>query len=612
MNNNINGFNGQSGYPTQGNPPQGAPTQGYPNQNYQQPPVYQPPNYYAQYAQQANGYRQNGGAPYQGGYLNAKPAYSLAAEGTLGSMNIALFTIFSVIFGWICSRSLLVGQTGVGMTVMGAAFYLFYIPFITFKQKKKIPLSAWLLFIPQAAVLASFAVYSGGRNKFIGLLLSLAIVMVQTTLIAGCTEGRPFSLELLSDACATYLAYPFLNLGTTLKTVLGLNKEKTAKKKGVASKIGVGLLISIPVVIILVILLANADEMFKMWIDVIVKALNISLSRILFDIILTIITMLYVMPLVVTLRSGYHNQYEEKSHNRPIDAVIITTVLFAASLVYLVFVAVQFRYLFIGVPKELTYAEYCRRGFGELVFVIILTTAIIAAVCMLTRHNDKDKLPLYTKAALLLIAACDCVMIVSAVRRVVIYVSAYGMTVARFNASVIIAFMAICVIVTALKVMFEKLKVSAVIGSVVIVMLACYSCFNIDGFITRYNVDRYLENPSEHKMDVDYIAYNLSVAAIPELERLMDNAPDKAVSVRAKYAIAEIADDHYIFNGDDARIARWSWDRQRAVDIVDARGITRRTLDAYYNDYYSSDDYYDYYNISDDDEDIDEDYSDRI
>lgn len=540
MNNNPNGFNNQQGQ------------------------YYRPPNYYEQY-----GYS---GAPAPNGYYPQKQPYTLAAENALASMNVPLFLILSIIFGWVCSRTLWIGHMGVGMTVMGVLFYAFFLPFVLHKQHKKIPLSAWLLFLPQIAVFASFALYASPVNKICGLLISLAIVMIQTTLMAGCTEGRPFTRELLSDVCASYLAYPFLNLTQTVKAVFGIGKDKSgAKKNGVAFKILIGLLISIPVVIVLIILLCNADRMFSRWIDRVIQMLNISLGRILVDMILTAITMLYVMPLVVTLRSGYHKEYVEEPVRRPFDAIITTTVLFAVSVIYLAFVAVQFRYLFASgshLPDGYSYAEYCRRGFFELVFVTAVTTAVIAAVCMLTTHNANDKLPAYTKAALLLISACDCVMIVSAAHRLIIYVREYGMTISRFNASVIIAFVGVCTIAMALKIIFEKLKVSAVIGGTVIVLMALYSVFNVDGFIARYNINRYL-NDTTKEIDMDYIKYNLSVAAIPELDRMAEISTDPSVKEQAGYAITRIANNYALFTANSVAPANWTWDRHEAMKVIE-------------------------------------------
>lgn len=529
---------------------------------------YQPPNYYQQY-----GYTGNP-APNQ--FYPKEQPYTKAAKDALGTMNLPLFLILSMMFGWICGRTIWVGRVGIGMTVMGVLFYAFFLPFILHKQGKKIPLSAWLLFIPQIAVLMSFGLYSGFLNKLCGLPLSLAIAMIQTTLIAGCTEGQPFSKELLSDACATYLAYPFLNMTQTVKAVFAIGKDKSNDQKNkVAPKILLGLLISVPVVVVLILVLCHADEMFAIWIRKAVKILNINLGRIFIDIILTAITMLYVMPLVVTLRSGYHSKYVEEPIHRPFDAIVVTTVLFAASMIYLVFVVVQFRYLFAGsnhLPDGYTYAEYCRRGFFELVTVTAVTTVVIAAVCMLTTHNDKDRLPGYTKAALLLISACDCVMIVSAAHRLVIYVREYGMTIARFNAAVIIAFMAVCIIAMTLKIIFEKLKVSAVIGSTVIILMALYSVFNIDGFIARYNINRYL-NDTTKEIDMQYITNYLSVAAIPELNRMAEVSSDPEVKEKAGDSIVGIANNHSLFSIDNQSLAGWTWDYHEAMQIVDEMAL---------------------------------------
>lgn len=556
MNNHPNGVNQNVSQPV---PPVQTSQQPQPQpQQYYQPPSYYPPQY---------------GTPASApnGYYSKKQDYSLAAQKALESMNMPLFLILSIVFGWVCGRTIMTGHVGVGMTVMGILFYALFLPLILHRQQKKIPLSALLLFIPQIAIFASFALYSGGRNKICGLLISFIIVAVQTTLIAGCTEGRPFSRELLADVCSTYLAYPFLNLADTVKAVIHIGKSKNdGKKDGNAVKVLIGLVISIPVVIVLIVLLCRADQMFSVWVDTVIRLLNINLGRIMADILLTLIAMLYVMPLVVSLRSGYHNQYVTQPVNRPLDAIITSTVLYAASLIYLVFVAVQFRYLFASgghLPLGYTYAEYCRRGFFELVFVTAATAIVIAAVCMLTKQNEKNRLPGYTKAALLVISACGIVMTVSAAYRLIIYVREYGMTVARFNAALIIAFMAICILVMALKILFDRLKVSAVIGSALIILTAAYAIFNVDGFIAKYNVDRYLNGTSK-QMDIDYIKYNLSAAAIPELDRLAREARNANVRSEAEGGIMSMCSYHMLCDDYPIYIADWTLDRQQARQIV--------------------------------------------
>ncbi len=263
------------------------------------------------------------------------PEYNIQAKSAIASMNKALFVLLSVLFGWICSRSLLSGHVGLGMSVMGLSFFLIYIPFILTRQKKNVPLSGWLLFIPQIILLA-------------GDLLD--------TEISNCTTGKPFSFELICDTCISFLAMPFMNMGTTVMGIF-FGKDKSKKKDKNALKIAIGAAISLPVVFILITMFAFADEMFARWVNNILTMLNLNFFRILTDILLTIIVMLYVMPLVVSLRSGYHKPYDHKLSRRLLDPIIVSTVLFASSVVYLVFVAVQFTYLFAvlgSLPDGLT------------------------------------------------------------------------------------------------------------------------------------------------------------------------------------------------------------------------------------------------------------------
>lgn len=571
MNNNpIGGSGYPTGYASQQpvNPAYQPPVQSVP-----QPvrPVYQPPAPMPPVVKQAS-------------------AHTAAAKNAVGSMNKALFVLLSVLFGWICSRSLLSLETGIGITVMGLAFYLIYIPFIVFRQEKKIPLMGWLLFIPQILLLASFAFFSDIRVTLIGLLASFLIATVQTTLIANCTTGEPFSFDLICDTCITYLALPLMNFITTFTGIFP-GKDKSGKGDKTSLKIAIGAAISLPVVLVLITLFAISDEMFARLVQKLLDVLNLNLARIAADVILTLIVMLYIMPLVVSLRSGYRKQYNHKESRRFLDPIISATVMFASSVVYLAFVAVQFTYLFAGsgnLPEGLTLAEYSRRGFFELVFVIVITSIVIGAVCVLTKNNKHDKLPVYLKVALLIIAASNVVMTVSAARRLVIYIANYNMTVSRFNAAVMIALMAIVDIVVALRIIFDHLKVSAVVGSVLALTAAGYCLFNVNGFVAKYNIDQYLADNAKYKIDIEYIAEDLSVAAIPQLERLMNTAPDELTKEHAKLAIANIALRQNLFEGDEHHIARWTIDRQVAIDIVDKYEITEAMADEYFDRFISS------------------------
>ena len=68
------------------------------------------------------------------------------------------------------------------------------------------------------------------------------------------------------------------------------------------------------------------------------------------------------------------------------DGIITLTVLLLFNIVYILFIAVQFKYFFSGTLEDgFTYAEYARRGFFELLFVTLINLSITIAVITLTK-----------------------------------------------------------------------------------------------------------------------------------------------------------------------------------------------------------------------------------
>ena len=71
------------------------------------------------------------------------------------------------------------------------------------------------------------------------------------------------------------------------------------------------------------------------------------------------------------------------------DPIIVLTVLITVNLIYVVFTVIQFTYLFGSIssflPEGVTYAEYARRGFFELVAVTLINVSILIIIINLTK-----------------------------------------------------------------------------------------------------------------------------------------------------------------------------------------------------------------------------------
>src|SRR5919206_568124 len=129
-----------------------------------------------------------------------------------------------------------------------------------------------------------------------------------------------------------------------------------------------------------------------------------------------------------------------RSRARPrIGIVEIGIVLALVDLLFLAFVVVQFRYLFGGralveARTHLTYAEYARHGFFELVVVAALVLPLLLlADWALRRERRRDHRIFAVLAATLVVLLLA--VVASAFERLRLYQQVYGLTELRVYAT---------------------------------------------------------------------------------------------------------------------------------------------------------------------------------
>jgi hypothetical protein len=186
------------------------------------------------------------------------------------------------------------------------------------------------------------------------------------------------------------------------------------------------------------------------------------------------------------------------------------------------FVAVQLAVLFAGhdhvlETAGLTYAEYAREGFWELLAAAALTLVVIAAAArfaFVPRRGHEVVL----KGLLGALCALTLVVLGSALHRLDLYGDAYGLTRLRLTAHAIALWLggtfvlvAAAGVVPAIR---ARLADLATVGTAA--ALVAFSLVNPDGRIAKRNVAQWRE--SGH-IDISYLS-ELSADAVPELARL--------------------------------------------------------------------------------------------
>jgi hypothetical protein len=208
-------------------------------------------------------------------------------------------------------------------------------------------------------------------------------------------------------------------------------------------------------------------------------------------------------------------------------AAEVSVALWILNLLFLFFMAVQLRYLFGGadvvqVTAGLSYAEYARRGFFELVATALLVVPLLlladwAAAPDTARARD------ILRATMLILVVLLVGVLASAAYRMRLYQAAYGLTELRLYVSVVIVWLTAVfgwLVLTVLRGRRERF----VFGSICtgIVCIVALHVLNPHALIARVNIDRAVAGAA---YDGTYLR-SLGADAVPVLLARLDQLPE--------------------------------------------------------------------------------------
>jgi Domain of unknown function (DUF4173) len=189
---------------------------------------------------------------------------------------------------------------------------------------------------------------------------------------------------------------------------------------------------------------------------------------------------------------------------------------------FLVFVVVQLTVLFGGRDHVLrtaglTYAEYARSGYWQLLTVAGLTLGVIAAAVGLA-HVPRRRDRMLLRGLLGFLCALTLVVLASALRRLLLYEDEFGLTRARLFAEAsalwvggLFVLVALAGAVAAVRAHLARIAVTGTASA-----LLAFSLANPDALIAERNVERWRET---NRIDDLYLA-TLSADAAPVLVEL--------------------------------------------------------------------------------------------
>jgi len=416
--------------------------------------------------------------------------------------------------------------------------------FLFWNKPANLSFFIWVVVLLAAGYLLAWR--EGKRPHWRSIILTLLIVAFASVMVLRSEEMTRAVSVLLSLAgmillTATFLDgyWPWYRLrdyvvefakvigGGFSGAALMVAQKKTTSAEGAPVKrnwsrvwpILRGILIALPVVAVFAVLLSAADQVFADWIKNILDLEKI--PEYLFRLFYIVIIAGFLVGIYL---KAIHpaKEAQKPSPNTPWMKTFLGwtesgIVLAAVNLLFIVFVIIQVRYLFGGTANitetGYTYAEYARKGFGELVAVAVLSIGLYMLLTTITRTVTRFAKMGLTALSVLLMANLM-VILASSLQRIMLYEQAYGFSRLRTYTHVFIYWLAALIItLVVLELLRRRGHIALALVITAIGFGASLAILNVDGFIVNRNVQRAVAG---EELDLAYLN-TLSTDAVPAL-----------------------------------------------------------------------------------------------
>lgn len=464
------------------------------------------------------------------------PELSPKLKGTLIICAI-LSALFFIIF---------VTPVGAGVSIPVFTVLEFILFYFAAPSKKKL----WL-FIPIFAISLNSFISASDLWDMSNIIVSIVLYACIFAELGLFTDSLSYFGDMLS-----HIFYPLSYFSLPFKWASQIDKKKAPYIKRACIAAALGIAASS----VLVVLLSNADMVFSMksrafadWVT------NIFDAKTLGKVILGVLAGLYVFGILY--RSHTHKNISHgETAAKAGDLIIINTVLSFVLAVYTLFVIVQFKYLFAGatLPEGLSYTEYARKGFFELLALTGVNIAGIYIVTMFTKGASGK----WKKLSVIFchyLCGVTCVLLASSFYRMLLYTGSDGLTRLRLFVLGFLVFEAIGLIFTFIYIARPKFNIVMVYT---LIALSYYCLLNVlptDYFIAKNQVDKFLAGERD---DVNYV-FTLSADAAPAMRYLADNTDDTLLAAQAERFITRRTE--YYEKTDDFRSYNLSHENAKAL-----------------------------------------------
>ena len=392
-------------------------------------------------------------------------------------------------------------------------------------------------------------------------LTLLAVVPLHLMYCTGKSDPVEDGARVIRKAFLAVFPYTFGNFDVPYKKLFK-GVRRGSKGQGVLFTV-LGLICTIPFLIILTLLFSNADFAFAQSLSKITFYFyDLPVAKIIGTILLGVLMTVYILPLFFALDADYPQPEAGNKRKGILPNAAVTAFLAVLIALEVYFSYFQVRYLFLNLgtlPEGVSYAEYARGGFFEIAAATLLTVALIFAATVLTRRDEDEELPLSVRLLLTVFSACVALMFASSYYRMLMYMDAYSMTIRRVGVCWLMALMLAVLIGVIIYIWKPDFALTRYTIFTVLVFVLALNLMHLGATVSKNNVDRYFQEQEAevktgYQLDEDYL-YTLLPASAPDLARLLET-PDYA-SYDLRVRLNEISEQEQSWRA-------WNYDWYRA------------------------------------------------
>ncbi len=404
------------------------------------------------------------------------------------------------------------------------------------------------LLVLSLVITAGFARSDDAFVKFVMVCFLFVAVNLGLGLQAGQNRRSPAGISSLADAPSVFFSLGFGKLPEACRGLrTAMQRGGTAGKKTGAVLLGV--LVSVPVLVIVVFLLISADAAFA---GLMGKLPTPDLPQIVITLLLGFGTACVVYTRATALRHA--DSFQRTATCRPgIHPLTVNTVLVMVCVVYIVYLFSQLAYFAGGLsgilPQGYTMAQYARRGFFEMGWLCGINLGLIALAVGLVQKTERT--PLSTKVFCLFIGLITLFFVVTASAKMAMYIGSYGLTRLRVLTEVIMVFLGLATAIVCIWLFVPKLSYMKAVLLLALVMGSAILWADVDTVVARYNVQAYQSGALE-QVDVDYLT-TLSAGAVPYIAQLAEAGNETAK------AFMESGTSAYYWDETCHDLRSWNW-----------------------------------------------------